>query len=169
MVPPAPSPPPPPPQSCVRRFRQHAKLPIRSPSRAMRNVLVDASAWLDLDDRFRVFDGRWRFPQQLPMQREIRRWRPSCDAKIVLNIKGARGGMKTRVTLRIDSDLLREARVLAADEGRSLGALLSALVVDLVRDRKAFHEARRRALTRLRRGLDLQWNPPRSRHSLHER
>jgi predicted XRE-type DNA-binding protein len=35
--------------------------------------------------------------------------------------------------------------------------------------RKSFGKARRRALERLRRGLDLQWTPERSRQRLHER
>lgn len=64
-----------------------------------------------------------RLPRQLPMQRQSRRWRPSSDATIVLDIEGAGGGMKTKVTLRIDSDLLREARILAIEEGRSVSAL----------------------------------------------
>ena len=46
--------------------------------------------------------------------------------------------MKTKLTLRIDTHLLREARVVAAEGGRSVGALLSALLADLVRGRKAF-------------------------------
>ena len=77
--------------------------------------------------------------------------------------------MKAKVTLRIDADLLREARVLAAEEGRSVGALLSGLLAGLVRDQKAFHRARCRALARLRHGLDLQWKPPSDRHSVHQR
>jgi len=51
--------------------------------------------------------------------------------------------MKTNVTLKLDADLLRE--------------------------RKAFDKARRRALSRLRQGLELQWTPPKSRDELHER
>ena len=39
----------------------------------------------------------------------------------------------------------------------------------IVRQRKAFDKARRRALARLRQGLDLQWTPPKSRDELHER
>ena len=31
--------------------------------------------------------------------------------------------MKTNVTLKLDADLLREARVVAAEEGRSISAL----------------------------------------------
>ena len=58
---------------------------------------------------------------------------------------------------------------MAAEEGRSISALLSDRLEAIVRERKAFDRARRRALARLREGLDLQWTPPRSRDELHER
>lgn len=77
--------------------------------------------------------------------------------------------MKSNVTLKLDADLLREARVLAAEEGRSISALLTDRLESLVRERKAFEQARRRALARLREGLDLRWTPPRTRAELHER
>jgi hypothetical protein len=77
--------------------------------------------------------------------------------------------MKTNITLKLDSDLLREARVLAAEEGRSISALLAERLESMVRERKAFDKARRRALARLRDGFDLRWTPPKSRDELHER
>jgi hypothetical protein len=77
--------------------------------------------------------------------------------------------MKTNVTLKLDADLLREARVLAAEEGRSISALLAERLESLIRERKAFEKARRRALARIREGLDLGWTPPTSRDELHER
>ncbi len=77
--------------------------------------------------------------------------------------------MKTNITLKIDADILREARILAAEEGRSISALLTDRLEAIVRERKAFDKARRRALSRLREGLDLQWTPPKSRDELHER
>ncbi len=77
--------------------------------------------------------------------------------------------MKTNVTLKLDTGLLREARVLAADEGRSISALLTDRLEALIRERKAFDRARRRALMRLRQGLDLQWTPAKSRDEIHER
>lgn len=77
--------------------------------------------------------------------------------------------MKTNVTLKVDADLLREARVIAAEEGSSVSALLTDRLESLVRERKAFERARRRALARLREGLDLRWTPPTSRAELHER
>jgi hypothetical protein len=77
--------------------------------------------------------------------------------------------MKTNVTLKIEAELLREARVLAAEEGTSISALLAARLEQAVRERKGYHQARRRAIARLRRGFDLRWTPPRSRDELHER
>ena len=77
--------------------------------------------------------------------------------------------MKTNITLKLDAELLREARVLAAQEGTSISAMLAARLEAIVRERKAYDRARRRALARLREGLDLHWTPPRSRDELHER
>jgi hypothetical protein len=76
---------------------------------------------------------------------------------------------KANVTLTIDADLLREARILAAEEGTSVSGLLRNRLEELVRRHKAYDAARRRALSRLRTGYDLQWTPPRSRDELHER
>jgi hypothetical protein len=77
--------------------------------------------------------------------------------------------MKANVTLKLDAALLREARIVAAEEGTSVSAMLAQRLEAIIRDRKAFTSARRRALARLREGFDLQWTPPRSRDELHER
>lgn len=77
--------------------------------------------------------------------------------------------MKANITLKVDAKLLREARVLAAEEGRSVSALLTDRIEEMVRQRKAFDKARRRALARLHEGLDLRWTPPKTRDELHER
>jgi hypothetical protein len=77
--------------------------------------------------------------------------------------------MKANVTLKLDADLLRESRVLAAEEGRSLSALLAERLEELVRERRAFNRARQRALARLDKGLDLRWARPSSREDLHGR
>ena len=77
--------------------------------------------------------------------------------------------MKTNITLKIDTDLLREARVLAAEQGTSISALVTSRLEQAVRERRGYEQARRRAIARLRRGFDLQWTPPASREELHER
>lgn len=60
--------------------------------------------------------------------------------------------MKSNITLKLDADLLRQARVLAAEEGTSLSALLSSRLEELVRQRKSYERAKRSALKRLRMG-----------------
>jgi hypothetical protein len=77
--------------------------------------------------------------------------------------------MKTNITLKLDAEILKEARVLAAEEGSSISGLLAAKLEELVRERKGYDRARKRALSRLRVGLDLGWTHPRSRDELHER
>jgi len=77
--------------------------------------------------------------------------------------------IKRNVTLKLDEDLLREIRVLAAEEGRSVSALLADRLEAAVRERRAYARARRRALARLRQGYDLRWTHVPSRHELHER
>lgn len=77
--------------------------------------------------------------------------------------------MKTNITLKLDADLIRQARVMAADQGTSVSALLADRLEKMVRERRAYDAARRRALARLQEGFDLQWTPPSSRDELHER
>jgi hypothetical protein len=77
--------------------------------------------------------------------------------------------MKTNVTLKIEAALLKEARILAAEEGSSISALLATKLEQVVRERKGYQQARKRALARLRKGFDLRWTPPLSRDDLHER
>ena len=77
--------------------------------------------------------------------------------------------VKTNITLKLDTDILREARILAAEEGLSISGLLAAKLDEVVRQRKGYDRSRRRALARLRKGFDLGWTRPGSRHELHER
>jgi hypothetical protein len=77
--------------------------------------------------------------------------------------------MKTNVTLKIEADLLQEARVLAAEEGSSISALLATRLEEAVRERRGYNQARRSAVARLRSGFDLRWTPSQSRGEMHER
>jgi hypothetical protein len=77
--------------------------------------------------------------------------------------------MKQRLTLTIDAKLLVKAYAIAAERGMSLNQFINEVLVDVVRQRRSFDIARRRALERLRVGLDLHWTPPLSRDDLHQR
>ncbi|MGC2325007.1 MAG: hypothetical protein WA463_20400 [Terriglobales bacterium] len=58
---------------------------------------------------------------------------------------------------------------MAASEGKSISALLTSVLEKMVRERKAYAGARKRALARMKQGFDLRWAPQRSRDELHER
>jgi hypothetical protein len=77
--------------------------------------------------------------------------------------------MKNNITLKLDADLIREVRILAAEEGTSISALLAERLERMVRERKSYDQARRRAVARLKEGYELNWKRPRSRDELHER
>lgn len=77
--------------------------------------------------------------------------------------------MKSNITLKLDSEVLRQARVLAAEEGLSVSRMLAVKLEEIVRQRKGYERARRRAVARLRKGVDLGWTKPGSRDELHER
>lgn len=77
--------------------------------------------------------------------------------------------MKINITIQIETDLLREVQGLAAEAGVSVSALLAKHLEQIVCDRKIYKRARKRALARLRKGLDLRWTPPALRSQLHER
>jgi hypothetical protein len=77
--------------------------------------------------------------------------------------------MEKKVTLRLDSELLRGARLLAARRGLSLSRLVTDRLEVLVREERDYEEARDRALLLLEEGFDLRWTPPDVRAELHER
>jgi hypothetical protein len=77
--------------------------------------------------------------------------------------------MKANITLKLDSALLREAKIIAAEDGTSISAMLAGRLEQIVRERRTYDRARARALARLRHGLDIKWTRPRSRDELHER
>ena len=77
--------------------------------------------------------------------------------------------MKTNITVKLDADLAREAKVLAARRGTSVSRLVADQLEELVRRDKTYQSAMRRALSRLQKGYDLQWQKPSTRDEIHER
>ena len=77
--------------------------------------------------------------------------------------------MKRNVTLKLDAEILKQARVLAAEQGSSISRMLAEKLEEVVRERAGYDRARKRALARLRVGMDLGWTRPASRDELHER
>ena len=72
------------------------------------------------------------------------------------------------ITLKLDAALLGEIRSMAAEEGISISAMLTARLEQIVRERTSYDYSRRRALARLRDGMSLGWTPPGSRDEVYE-
>jgi CRISPR/Cas system-associated protein Csm6 len=77
--------------------------------------------------------------------------------------------MKTNITLKVDRDLLRKARVLAAEKDTSVSALVAEQLEKAVSEREGYEQAKKRALVRLKRGYKLGYQPPASRDEFYER
>jgi hypothetical protein len=76
--------------------------------------------------------------------------------------------MKTNITVKIDSELLRQARIMAAEEGTSIRGFLASKLLEIVRQ-KSYARSKKRALARLRNCTHHGWVRPASRDELHER
>jgi plasmid stability protein len=77
--------------------------------------------------------------------------------------------MKTNITLKLDRDLIRKARVLAAEKDTSISALLAEQLENAIRTYEGYDRAKKQALAILKKGFDLGSAPLPSRDELHER
>lgn len=77
--------------------------------------------------------------------------------------------MKRNITLRLDEELIRKAKVLAARRNRPVSALLRDEISRLVAEDDAYESAKRAALERLERGAHLGGGPLTARGELHDR
>lgn len=76
---------------------------------------------------------------------------------------------KTNITLKIDRDLLREIKILAAREDTSISSLMTQLLEDRIKKDLDYEQAKRRALARIHNARHLNWQKPSSRDELYER
>lgn len=78
--------------------------------------------------------------------------------------------MKTmNITIKVESDLVRDAKVLAAKRGTSLSRLVAEQLRVMVQQDQVYAAAKTHALHNLQHGLDLEWEKPASREALHDR
>jgi hypothetical protein len=73
------------------------------------------------------------------------------------------------ITLTLEEETLREARVLAARRGLSVSAFLRRELAALVERERGYAKARDAAVRRLRRGQSLGGGKPPAREELHDR
>ncbi len=77
--------------------------------------------------------------------------------------------MKTKITVRFDSQIVKAVQVKASEEGISISQFLEAKLREIVQQRKNYARSKKRALERLRNCRDLGWVRPASRDELHDR
>jgi predicted transcriptional regulator len=75
---------------------------------------------------------------------------------------------KTNITLKIDTQLLRKIKILAAQQDTSISALLTALLEERLETELGYERAKERAIARMRAGLDLGGRPL-TRDEIYER
>ena len=76
--------------------------------------------------------------------------------------------MKQNITVAIDRDLIRKAKVLAAKRATSISRLLSDELAGIVNRQEEYEQARNKALAEMETGYHLGGLPA-SRDELHER
>jgi hypothetical protein len=76
--------------------------------------------------------------------------------------------VKQNLTVQLDREIIRKAKVLAAKRGSSIGALVAAQIQESVVADDEYEAARRAALELLDRGFHLGGGRP-NRDALHER
>jgi len=80
-----------------------------------------------------------------------------------------RGNMKQNVTISLDRQILRKAKIMAAKHGTSISGLLAEQIEVLVGEEEAYEHAERQALALLDQGFHLGGMIHASREELHER
>jgi predicted transcriptional regulator len=76
---------------------------------------------------------------------------------------------KTNITLKLDRDLLKKVKILAAERDTSISALVTLQIEKLLKKDGKYEEAMKRALARMEKGMAIGWNPPKTRDELYER
>ena len=77
--------------------------------------------------------------------------------------------MKQNITLSLDKELIRKAKVLAAQQGTSVSGLLTRYLEQLLNEEEVYETARQHALTMLECGFHLGGAIPCTREQWHDR
>jgi predicted transcriptional regulator len=75
---------------------------------------------------------------------------------------------KVNITLKLDKDLIRKVRVLAAEQGTSVSALLAAKLEEEISRRTEYEESRKRWSSLVAKGINLGGRAL-TREQMHER
>jgi hypothetical protein len=76
---------------------------------------------------------------------------------------------KVNLTIKIDKDLLRKIRIIAAEEDTSISAIVAEVFNEKSTQSGRYEEAKRRAVALMNERSDSVWERGYSRDELHER
>ena len=77
--------------------------------------------------------------------------------------------MRQNITVSLDRELIRQARIVAARRGTSVSKLLAAELARTVEEADTYQRAERQALATLDKGFHMGGQPLPPRDELHER
>jgi hypothetical protein len=77
--------------------------------------------------------------------------------------------LKQNLTISLDRQTIRKAKIVAARRDTSISGLLAQQIEILVGEEEAYERAERQAMALLDQGFHLGGGPPASREELHER
>lgn len=77
--------------------------------------------------------------------------------------------MKQHITLSIERELLKKARLIATEKGTSVTKLLTEQLAKMVSEEEQYDAAKKRALTILKKGFHLGGCTTAKQEELHER
>jgi hypothetical protein len=77
--------------------------------------------------------------------------------------------MKQNITLTLDKETIRKAKVVAAERSTSVSRLLADEIERVVGEHDRYNEAKRSAIAELRRGYDLGGGPLPRRGEIYDR
>jgi hypothetical protein len=79
------------------------------------------------------------------------------------------GALKRNITLSLEEDLLKKAKLVAAKKEMSVSGLLTEQLTRVIMEEDQYEASRRRALSRLKKGFHLGGRILATREELHER
>ena len=75
----------------------------------------------------------------------------------------------SNITLKLDTELLRAVKVVAAKRGTSISALAAASLAEAVRRDDSYEQSMKQSIALMNESWNLGWKKPKSRDELHER
>lgn len=75
----------------------------------------------------------------------------------------------SNITLKLDTDLLRAVKIVAAKRGTSISAFAAESLADAVKRDDSYEQSMKQSIALMNENWNLGWRKPKSRDEVHER